>query len=76
MAAGGSRFHYTFKVLGRYDARLADNEPHVTLSVLAGRNDHVVFCGTLTMSEAEWDVLRNHLVASSDQDLEVEVQDR
>ena len=70
------RFHYTFKVLGRYEARLADNEPHVTLSVLAGRDDNVVFCGTLTMSEEEWNVLRDHLTEGSDPEIQVEVQDR
>jgi len=66
------RFKYVFRVLGRYEARLAGNEPHVTLNVLAGRDGHVVFCGTLTMSEAEWDGLRN-LFNSADPDaIEVE----
>ena len=69
-----ARYKYVFRVLGRYEARLADNEPHVTLNVLAGREDHVVFCGTLTMSEAEWDGLRDHLVASSSDAIEFEVQ--
>jgi hypothetical protein len=40
-------------MLGRYDARLRGNEPHVTVNLLAGRDDHLVYCGNLTMSEAE-----------------------
>lgn len=67
------RFRYVFKVLGQYEARLDGNQPHVTLNVLAGRNDHLVFCGTLTMSEAEWHALREHLGVSANDDLEVEV---
>ena len=69
-----SRFKYVFRVLGRYEARLAGNEPHVTLNVLAGREDHVVFCGTLTMSEAEWDGLRNHLIETPGTEIEIDVE--
>ena len=64
-------FRYAFKVLGKYEARLADNEPHVTLSVLAGRNESLVFCGTLTMSEAEWATLRTHLGLGAEEELEL-----
>lgn len=48
------RFTYRFTVLGRYRAQLKGNESHVTVNLRAGRNDHLVHCGTLTMSEAEW----------------------
>ena len=68
----GARFRYKFKVLGKYDARLRGNEPHVTLSVLAGRDEHLVYCGTLTMSEAEWDALKGHLEVALSEDFEVE----
>ena len=69
-----SRFKYVFRVLGRYEARLAGNEPHVTLNVLAGREGHVVFCGTLTMSEAEWDGLRHHLLEAAGPDVDIDVE--
>ena len=53
--------NFKFKLLGRYEARLSGNEPHVTLSVQAGENGHLVYCGTLTMSEAEWGSLKEQL---------------
>lgn len=55
------RSDFKFKVLGRYEARLSGNEPHVTLSVLAGQDGHLVYCGTLTMSESEWGSLKGQL---------------
>jgi hypothetical protein len=67
------RFNYAFKVLGEYEARMEGNETHVTLNVLAGRDEHLVYCGTLTMSLAEWDRLREHLQVPSET-IEVEVQ--
>ena len=75
MASFGPRFKYVFRVLGKYEARLAGNEPHVTLNVLAGEDDHPVFCGTLTMSEPEWEALKKHLVLTGPVDVEVEVQE-
>ena len=65
-------FRYVFRVLGRYEARLEGNEPHVTLNVMAGRDGHTVFCGTLTMSEAEWEGLRRHLAAAGGNEIEVQ----
>jgi hypothetical protein len=65
-------FKYRFKVLGRYRAHLSGNESHVTLNVLAGRNDHLSYCGTLTMSEEEWNALRLRLRRSLETDLEIE----
>lgn len=53
MASMGSH-RYRFTVLGRYPARLRNNESHVTVNVLAGSDDHFVHSGTLTMSESEW----------------------
>ena len=75
MDAPRPRFKFVFKVLGKYEARLAGNEPHVTLNVLAGSDDHPVFCGTLTMSESEWTALKDHLALSGTVDVEVEVQE-
>jgi hypothetical protein len=71
-SANGKRFRYRFKELGKYEARTRGNEPAVTLSVLAGRDDNLVYCGTLTMSEEEWDNLKRHLSDSLEEDFEVE----
>ena len=46
---------FTFVVLGRYPARLKGNEPQVTVNMLGGGQGHQSYCGTLTMSESEWD---------------------
>ncbi|MGH2723551.1 MAG: hypothetical protein ACRDI0_04655 [Actinomycetota bacterium] len=46
---------FRFTVLGRYPARLRQNQTAVTVSMAAGEGDHLVHCGTLTMAEAEWD---------------------
>lgn len=48
---------YKFIVLGRYPARLRNNESHVTVNFLAGSDDHLVHSGTVTMSESEWEDL-------------------
>lgn len=72
MDTGGEQFHFKFKVLGRYDSRLRGNEPHVTLNLLAGRKDHLVFCGTLTLSEPEWNALRERLQVALGDALEVD----
>ena len=66
------RFTFRFSVLGRYEARLRGNEPHVTVNVAAGHDDHVVYCGTLTMSEAEWSRLADVLGDGLGDDLEIE----
>ena len=54
-------FSFKFKILGRHEARVRGNEPHITVAVLAGRGDHLVYCGTLTLAESEWDVLSSSL---------------
>ncbi len=59
-------------MLRKYGARLRGNEPHVTLNVLAGEDDHLVYCGTLTMSEPEWSALKEHLSLALSEDFEVE----
>ena len=71
----GNRFTYAFKFLARSEPHGGDNEPSVTISVAAGRDEHLVYCGTLTMSEAEWEALREHLERGPRPDVEVEVKD-
>jgi hypothetical protein len=68
----GKGFKYKFTVLGRYDARLRGNKPHVTVNLLAGRDDHLVYCGNLTMSEAEWATLSDVLRRGLRDDLEID----
>jgi hypothetical protein len=47
---------FRFNVLGRYRTKLPGNEPHVTVHVQTGHDDRFTHCGTLTMSETEWEV--------------------
>ena len=63
---------YKFSVLGRYPARLRNNEAHVTVNFLAGSDDHLVHSGTLTMSESEWEDLVDALGQSLGDRLEVD----
>ncbi len=65
------RFTYSFAVLGRYQAQLQGNESHVTVNMRAGRGDHLVHCGTLTMSEAEWAHFISALERAMPDDVEV-----
>jgi hypothetical protein len=44
----------------------------VTVNVVAGRDDHLVHSGTLTMSEAEWATFTEALKASLGNDVEIE----
>lgn len=61
MVQAATAFSFRFKILGRHEARLRGNEPHITVAVLAGRDDHLVYCGTLTLAASEWDVLSSSL---------------
>ena len=63
---------YKFTVLGRYPARLRNNESHVTVNFLAGSDDHLVHSGTLTMSESEWEDLVDALSKSLGDKLEID----
>jgi hypothetical protein len=58
--------------LGRYPARLKENETAVTVNLLAGRGDHLTYAGTLTMAEAEWDHLIEAIRASLGDRVEVD----
>jgi hypothetical protein len=66
--------HHRFKftILGRYPARLKGNETAVTLNVAAGDESHIVYAGTLTMSESEWESLLRALEGSLGERVEVE----
>jgi hypothetical protein len=66
--------HHRFKftILGRYPARVKDNETAVTLNVASGDEGHLVYAGTLTMSESEWESLQRALSSTLKQRLEVE----
>lgn len=48
---------FRFSVLGRYPARLKEGQTAVTVNLAAGEEGHLVYCGTLTMDETEWDTL-------------------
>ena len=64
---------YRFTLLGRYPARLKGNQTAVTINVAAGdTGGHLVHCGTLTMSESEWDVLKEALRRSLAGNVEIE----
>jgi hypothetical protein len=49
------RIGFKLNVLRRFVARTKGNESSVTATLLAGRDGHLTHCGTLTMTEAEWD---------------------
>jgi len=64
-------YHFLFTVLGRYPARVEGNLSNVTVNVAAGRGDHFVHCGTLTMNEEEWEAFIRALRTSLGDDVEV-----
>lgn len=65
-------FRYKFSVLGRYRTALAQNEPHVTVNLIAGEGEHLTYCGTLTMSESQWNFLVDALKQSLGEGVEVD----
>ena len=65
-------FRYKFRVLGHHDARLVGNEPHITVTFLAGKDESLVYCGTLTMAEAEWKLFSGALKKALGSSLEIE----
>jgi hypothetical protein len=66
--------HHRFKftILGRYPARIKGNETAVTLNIAAGDENHLVYCGTLTMAESEFDSLIRALKPTLQERVEVE----
>lgn len=49
------KVNFRFTVVGRYPARLRENAPAVTVNVSTGEGEHLVYAGTLTMSDEEWE---------------------
>ena len=73
MAEGRSQeIRYRFVVVGHHPPRLKGNQPHVTVKVLAGPGENLVYCGILTMAEPEWETLRDSLRASLGERAEIE----
>lgn len=68
--AEGIRFK--LRVLRRFRARMRGNESSVTATLLAGRDGHLSHCGTLTMTEAEWERFVAAMSASLPDALEIE----
>jgi hypothetical protein len=68
----GERTKFRFCVVGRFESRLAGNESQVIVSVLTGRDEHLVFSGSLTMTETEWHVLSRALEEAMGDDVELE----
>ena len=52
---------YQLFVLGRYPSLVARDDPQVAVEVRVGRDSRLVNCGTLTLRESEWEVLRTGL---------------
>jgi hypothetical protein len=65
-------YHFKFTVLGRYPARIGGNAPHVTVNMAAGKGDHFIHCGTLTMSEGEWEAFVEALRSCLGDSIEVD----
>ncbi len=66
------KHQYRFRVLGRYPARMKNNQTAVTVSFLAGDPGHLVHSGTLTMTESEWEEFISVVKRALGDDLEVE----
>jgi hypothetical protein len=65
-------YRYQFTILGRYPARLKENETAVTVNVLSGQDEHLTYAGTLTMTEAEWEHLVDALRSSLGERIEID----
>lgn len=49
-----SKYKFRFEVLGRYPARTKGGRSAVTVNLASGTEQHLVFAGTITMSDDEW----------------------
>ena len=63
---------FRFTVLARYPSHHAGGEAQVAINLAAGHGDHMVLCGTLTMSEGEWATLSEALRSSLGDAVEIE----
>lgn len=66
------RHRFRFVVLGRYPARLKGNQTAVTVNMSAGDQGHLVYCGTLTLAETEFETFVEALRGSLQDAVEVE----
>ena len=68
---GGSK--YRLRTIRRFRAHTGGNEDHVCGAILAGPDwDHLVLCGTVTMTEAEWGTLARLLAEGLGADVQLE----
>jgi hypothetical protein len=67
---GAHRFRFT--VLARYPSHRPGGEAQVAINLAAGHGDHMVLCGTLTMSEGEWATLSSALRSTLGEAVEME----
>ena len=67
-----SKYLFKFVVLGRYPARLTENESQLTVNLATGHEDHLTYSGTLTLTEGEWEYLIGALQRSMKDSVEVE----
>ena len=66
------KYRFKFVILGRYPARLPENESQLTVNLATGHDDQVTHSGTLTLTEGEWDYLLSALRGSMKNAVEVE----
>jgi hypothetical protein len=72
MPVAKNTYRFRFVILGRYPARLNENESQLTVNLATGHEDHVTHSGTLTLTEGEWDYLLGALRRSMQDSVEVE----
>jgi hypothetical protein len=67
-----NKYRFKFVILGRYPARLTENESQLTVNLATGHEDHITYSGTLTLTDGEWDYLISALRSSMKDAIEVE----
>jgi hypothetical protein len=60
----GRDHRFKFVILGRYPARMRENQTAVTVNMLAGEEGRLVHCGTLTLAESEFETFYSALKES------------
>jgi hypothetical protein len=63
---------FKLSVLGRYPNRTKENEPAVTVNLMAGHDHHLVYAGTFTMSQPEWETFASALKKSLGERVEID----
>lgn len=62
---------FKFLVIGRSDAKEGLGVV-ITVSILAGSDGHLSYCGTLTMTKSEWQTLSGALLDEMPDRVEIE----